>query len=72
MLNETLPMAVAMDEMLAAAKKAKRALTTDENALVTKVTALVNELVQVCMYTPFRPLIPRCQNVTRVIIIHLG
>ena len=72
MLNETLPMAVAMDEMLAAAKKAKRALTTDENALVTKVTALVNELVQVCMYTPFRKRIPRCQNVTRVIIIHPG
>ena len=46
-LNETLPLAIAADEALAAAKKAKRSLTAEEQALVTKVTALVNDLVQV-------------------------
>ena len=47
MLNDTLPLAVAADEAVTAAKKAKRALTVEEAALVAKVTALVNELVQV-------------------------
>lgn len=50
MLNDTLPLAIAMDEAVAAAKKAKRALTPEENALVAKVTALVNELVQVDVF----------------------
>ena len=50
MLNDTLPLAVAMDEMLSAAKKAKRSLTPEEEALVEKVTAAVNELVQVDVF----------------------
>lgn len=46
-LNEALPLVIATDEAVAAAKKAKRALSSKEQALVNKVTALVNDLVQV-------------------------
>lgn len=46
-LNDILPLAVQNDKNLAAAKKAKRALTSEEQALNDKVTAIVNELVQV-------------------------
>ena len=47
MLNDTLPMAIEMDKILADAKKSKRQLTAEEKALVDKVNALVNEIVQV-------------------------
>ena len=47
MLNDTLPLAVAADEAVAAAKKAKRNLTPEEKALVDKVTALADKIVQV-------------------------
>jgi acyl-CoA dehydrogenase len=46
-LNDILPEAVKMDKILAEAKKAKRELNADEKALVAKVTAAVNEIVQV-------------------------
>lgn len=46
-LNDIFPQAVAADKMVAAAKKAKRALTEEEKALVAKVNKVVNELIQV-------------------------
>jgi len=46
-LNDILPLAVQSDKNAAAAKKAKRALTADEQALADKVAAAVNDLVQV-------------------------
>jgi acyl-CoA dehydrogenase len=46
-MNEIFPQAVAADKAVAAAKKAKRALTEEEKALVAKVNAVVNELIQV-------------------------
>lgn len=50
MLNDILPQAMAADKAVAAAKKAKRALTTEEAALVEKVTKIVNEIVQVDVF----------------------
>lgn len=50
MLNDILPQAVEADKMVAAAKKAKRSLTAEEQALVDKVNAIVNELVQVDVF----------------------
>jgi len=47
MLNDIFPQAVAADNAVAAAKKAKRPLSADEEALVAKVNSVVNELVQV-------------------------
>jgi acyl-CoA dehydrogenase len=47
MLNDILPQAVAADKAVSEAKKAKRDLTPDEKALVSRVTEIVNELVQV-------------------------
>jgi acyl-CoA dehydrogenase len=46
-MNDIFPQAVAADKMVAAAKKAKRALTEEEKALVAKVNKVVNELIQV-------------------------
>lgn len=46
-LNDILPLAVQADKNAAAAKKAKRSLTAEEQALADKVAAVVNELVQV-------------------------
>jgi acyl-CoA dehydrogenase len=46
-LNDIFPQSVEADKVVAAAKKAKRALTTEEQALVDKVTAVVNDIVQV-------------------------
>jgi hypothetical protein len=50
MLNDVLPMSVEADKVVAAAKKAKRALTADEQKLVDKVNAIVNEIVQVDVF----------------------
>jgi acyl-CoA dehydrogenase len=47
MLNDLLPQSIAADKAVAAAKKAKRPLTTEEQALVDKVLAMANEVVQV-------------------------
>jgi hypothetical protein len=47
MLNDTLPLAVAADDAVVAAKKAKRPLTDSEQALVDKVAAAANVLIQV-------------------------
>ena len=47
MLNDALPLAVAADEAVSAAKKAKRNLTPEEKALVDKVTVLADKIVQV-------------------------
>jgi hypothetical protein len=49
-LNDTFPMSIEADKIIAAAKKAKRALTIDEQALVNSVNALINELVQVDVF----------------------
>lgn len=46
-LNDIFPKAVEADKIVAAAKKAKRALTAEEQALVKKVEEVVNDLVQV-------------------------
>lgn len=50
MMNDILPLAIASDKAVAAAKKAKRALTTEEQANVDKVFAVVNEIVQVDVF----------------------
>lgn len=50
MLNDILPKAVEADKIVAAAKKAKRALTAEEQALVDLVQAAANKLVQVRRY----------------------
>jgi hypothetical protein len=47
MLNDYLPVAVAADKAQAAAKKAKRALTTEEQELVNKAVAAADAIVQV-------------------------
>jgi len=47
MLNDFLPVSVAADKAQAAAKKAKRALTTEEQQLVNKATAAADAIVQV-------------------------
>ena len=47
MLNDYLPLAVAADKVTTAAKKAKRPLTTEEQALVAKVTAAADSIIQV-------------------------
>ena len=49
-LNDTLPLAVKADAAVAAAKKAKRALTTEEQALVDDVTRRANDIVQVDVF----------------------
>lgn len=49
-LNDCLPMAVEADKAVSAAKKAKRDLTESEQALVDKVAALANEIVQVDVF----------------------
>ena len=46
-LNDIFPKSVEADKIIAAAKKAKRALTAQEQALVDEVNAAVNEIVQV-------------------------
>jgi acyl-CoA dehydrogenase len=46
-LVDTFPLSVKADQMIAAAKKAKRPLTTEEQDLVNKVNVAVNELIQV-------------------------
>lgn len=50
MLNDILPESINADKIVAAAKKAKRALTADEQKLVDKVTATVNKIVQVDVF----------------------
>jgi acyl-CoA dehydrogenase len=47
MLIDTLPLSVAADKAVAAAKKAKRALTADEQEMVNRVTAAADILIQV-------------------------
>ena len=47
MLNDFLPLSVQADKATAAAKKAKRPLTTEEQALVAKVTAAADAIIQV-------------------------
>ena len=49
-LNEALPLVIAAYEANAAAEKAKRAVSSEEQALVNKVTALVNDSVQVSAF----------------------
>lgn len=46
-LNDIFPLAVQADKAAAAAKKAKRPLSTEEQALVNMVAAVANELIQV-------------------------
>lgn len=46
-LNNIFAKSVEADKIVAAAKKAKRALTTEEQALITEVNTVVNDLVQV-------------------------
>jgi hypothetical protein len=50
MLNDILPLAVKADAAVAAAKKAKRSLTSEEEALVQKVSAAADKLVQVDVF----------------------
>lgn len=47
LMNDILPLAVKADAAVAAAKKAKRPLTTEEQELVAKVTAAADKIVQV-------------------------
>jgi alkylation response protein AidB-like acyl-CoA dehydrogenase len=47
MMNDLLPLTVEADKVLAAAKKDKRALTTDEEKLIAKVLAYADTIVQV-------------------------
>jgi len=47
MLNDILPQSIAADKLVSAAKKAKRALTPEEQKQVDHVTAVVNQIVQV-------------------------
>ena len=50
MLLDTLPLAVEADKMVAMAKKAKRALTSEEQKLVDKVTKFADSIVQVDVF----------------------
>jgi hypothetical protein len=50
MLNDALPLAVEADKVAAAARKEKRALTPTEQALVDKVAAMANEIIQVRVF----------------------
>jgi acyl-CoA dehydrogenase len=47
MLNDIFPDSVRADKAVSAAKKAKRPLTTDEQALVDRVNHVVDRLIQV-------------------------
>ncbi len=49
-LNEIMPLSVKADQAVAAAKKAKRPLTTEEQALVDKVAVVVDNLIQVDVF----------------------
>jgi len=49
-LNDFLPLAVEADKAVAAARKAKRSLTAEEQAKVDKVTAMANDIVQVDVF----------------------
>ena len=49
-LNDALPLAIKADQAVAAAKKAKRALTPEEAQLVKKVEELANVIVQVDVF----------------------
>ena len=49
-LNDALPLAVEADKAAAAARKAKRPLTPEEQALVDRVTAMADEIVQVDVF----------------------
>ncbi len=50
MLNDIFPESVKADKAVAAAKKAKRPLTTDEQALVDRVNKVVDKLIQVDVF----------------------
>jgi acyl-CoA dehydrogenase len=50
MLNDVLPKSIEVDKIVAAAKKAKRALTTEEQKLVDDVNAVINQIVQVDVF----------------------
>ena len=50
MMNDMLPHSIAADKAVAAARKAKRELTAEEKALVDKVNAAVNEIIQVDVF----------------------
>lgn len=50
MLNDILPESIAVDKMVADAKKAKRELSAEEKARIAKVNAVINELVQVDVF----------------------
>jgi hypothetical protein len=50
MLNDVLPRSIEVDKIVAAAKKAKRALTTEEQKLVDDVNAVINQIVQVDVF----------------------
>jgi acyl-CoA dehydrogenase len=50
MLNDVLPKSIEADKIVAAAKKAKRALTTEEQKLVDDVNAVINQIVQVDVF----------------------
>lgn len=50
MLNDILPQSVEVDQIVAAAKKAKRELTADEKKKVDHVNAVINEIVQVDVF----------------------
>ena len=46
-LTDTFPLSIEADKIVAAAKKAKRALTADEEKLVKSVEVAVDKLIQV-------------------------
>lgn len=50
MLNDILPQSVEVDQIVSAAKKAKRELTADEKKKVDHVNAVINEIVQVDVF----------------------
>lgn len=50
MMNTILPKALEADAAVAAAKKAKRALTAEETAMVEEVARVVNEIIQVDVF----------------------
>ncbi|KAJ1437270.1 hypothetical protein B484DRAFT_392834 [Ochromonadaceae sp. CCMP2298] len=50
MLNDILPQSVAVDKMVAQAKKDKRSLTASEQMEVERVNAVINEIVQVDVF----------------------
>ena len=49
-LNDALPLAVEADKAASAARKAKRDLTPEEQALVDRVTAMADKIVQVDVF----------------------